>query len=110
MCFLCLLWLMPSEKLARATGLWIPTGRVSLFPEMRAADQRTSEILRIVNDAFDDQPLFARRLFDDIEVFGHRHISAIRNPVFLQISGPHARRDHFQGTARPPAACRPFPI
>src|ERR1700730_17614846 len=66
-------------------GRGIPTRGIGLFLEVRASDERSEQILRILDDGVDDQPSIAARFLDDVEVFGHPRVPTVRYTVGLQI-------------------------
>ena len=63
---------------------------------MRASNERTGEVLRVVDDGGEDQPRVSVRFGGAAEVLGQYGVRAVRHAVFLQIAGPHVRRDHLQ--------------
>src|SRR5262245_25038823 len=67
---------------------------------MRAGVERLAQVLRVVDDGNDEQPLVAVWMWrQTVEVLGHRSVLAVRHAVLTQIPLAKLRRLHFQRSA-----------
>src|SRR5262249_5158214 len=75
-----------TEPLFRGTPVRIPARCIGLLLEVRAGDERLGKILGIGDPRGEDQILLAVGALRDVEILGHRGISAIRNAILPKIS------------------------
>src|SRR5262245_58132971 len=78
--------------------------RISYLLEMQAARETGRQVLGVLNDRRDDEPLVAVVLSRAVEVLGHHGVLAVRHSILLQIASAHAGSHHTQRSSARTAA------
>src|SRR3954452_14960241 len=77
----------------------VPLRAVRLFLEMGGGHIRPGQVLRILNNARDREPLIPGRLVVAVEILGEDHVLAVRNAVLPEVPGARMARHHLQRPA-----------